>query len=56
MSIDLNVSFIFISATLRYRNVFVSVPVVKEQCRMMSQVTSSPTPLTGNLSVVGVGE
>jgi casein kinase II subunit alpha len=31
-------------------------PVVKEQCRMMSTVSSSPTPLTGNLSVVGVGE
>ncbi|XP_044256998.1 casein kinase II subunit alpha isoform X2 [Tribolium castaneum] len=31
-------------------------PVVKEQCRMMSTVSSSPTPLTGNLSVVGVDE
>lgn len=40
-----------------FNSVFIfAVPVVKEQCRMMSQVTSSPTPLTGNLSVVGVGE
>lgn len=31
-------------------------PVVKEQCRMMSAVSSSPTPLSGGLSVVGVGE
>ncbi|KAF7286969.1 hypothetical protein GWI33_002814 [Rhynchophorus ferrugineus] len=31
-------------------------PVVKEQCRIMSTVSSSPTPLSAGLSVVGVGE
>lgn len=31
-------------------------PIVKDQCRIMNTVSSSPTPLTGSLSVVGVGE
>lgn len=33
----------------------VSDPVLKEQCRMLSNVTASPTPITGTMSV-GVGE